>query len=142
MGRRSDALSFARWRAGVTGLTLDAGALIAIERGSEQVHALLRRVLEQEGAVINIPAGALAQALRNPARQARLMRLLGRRQVRVASLDLATAYAAGMILALRDMSDPIDASVVVCARRYKQPIVTSDIEDLRRLDQTVELFAV
>jgi hypothetical protein len=126
----------------VTGLTLDAGALIAIERGNENLLALLERVLEQKGAVINIPAGALAQTLRNPARQARLMRLLGRRQVRVASLDIAVAYAAGVMLALRDAGDAIDASVVVCARSYKQPIVTSDVDDLRRLDPTVELFAV
>lgn len=126
----------------MTGLTLDAGALIAVERGNEQVRALLRRALELEGAVINIPAGALAQALRNPARQVRLMRLLGRRQVRVVSLDVAIAYAAGMMLALRDASDAIDASVVICARRYGQPIVTSDVEDLRRLDGAVELFAV
>jgi hypothetical protein len=126
----------------VTGLTLDAGALIAVERGNENLLALLERVFEREGAVVNIPAGALAQALRNPARQARLMRLLGRRQVQVASLDVTTAYAAGMMLALRDASDAIDASVVICARRYRQPIVTSDVDDLRRLDGTVQLFAV
>lgn len=142
MGRRSDALGVARWYFPVTGLTLDAGALIAVERGDGNVRALLKRVLEQEGAVVNIPAGALAQALRNPARQARLMRLLGRRQVQVASLDTATAYAAGMMLALRGASDVIDASVVICARRYRQPIVTSDVDDLRRLDGTVQLFAV
>jgi PIN domain nuclease of toxin-antitoxin system len=126
----------------VTGLTLDAGALIAVERGNENVLALLERVLDHQDAVINVPGGALAQALRNPARQARLMRLLGRRQVRVASLDAVTAYAVGMMLALRDASDVVDASVVICARRYHQPIVTSDVDDLRRLDEAVELFAV
>jgi hypothetical protein len=47
-----------------------------------------------------------------------------------------------MMLALRGANDAIDASVVICARRYKQPIVTSDVDDLRRLDDTVELFAV
>jgi PIN domain-containing protein len=123
------------------GLTLDAGALIALERGNENLIALLERVLAREGAVVNVPAGALAQALRNPARQARLMRLLGRRQVQVPPLDRATAYAAGMVLALRDASDAIDASVVVCARHHRQPIVTSDVADLRRLDDSVELFA-
>lgn len=124
------------------GFTLDTGALIALERGNEQMRALLRRALERESAAVNIPAGALAQALRNPARQASLMRLLGRRQVRVVSLDRATAQAAGMTLALRDASDVVDASVVICARRYRQPIVTSDSDDLRRLDSAVELFAV
>jgi hypothetical protein len=142
VGRRSDALGAAQRVVAVTGLTLDAGALIAIERGDEDMRALLERVLEHEDAVVNVPAGALAQALRNPARQVRLMRLLGRRQVQVAVLDAATAYAVGMMLALRDASDVVDASVVVCARRHHQPIVTSDEADLRRLDGKVELFAV
>lgn len=142
MGRRSDARGATRRVAAVTGLTLDAGALIALERGNENLLALLERILEHEAVAINVPAGALAQALRNPARQARLMRLLGRRQVRIAALDAATAYAAGMMLALRDANDAIDASVVICARRYDQPIVTSDVTDLRRLDDAVELFAV
>lgn len=126
----------------MTGLTLDAGALIAVERGDEKVHALLERVLDHEGAVVNVPAGALAQALRDPARQARLMRLLGRRQVRVVSLDAPTATVAGMMLALRGSNDVIDASVVICARRNRQPVVTSDVDDLNRLDGTVQLFAV
>lgn len=142
MGGRSDARCAARRVLAVRGLTLDAGALIAVERGSERMRALLERVLEHEGAVVNVPAGALAQALRNPARQARLMRLLGRRQVRIASLDAATAYAAGMMLGLRDADDAIDASVVICAVRHRQPIVTSDAAGLRRLDGAVELFAV
>lgn len=142
MGGRSDARGAARRVLAVRGLTLDAGALIAVERGSERMRALLERVLEHEGAVVNVPAGALAQALRNPARQARLMRLLGRRQVRIASLDAATAYAAGMMLGLRDADDAIDASVVICAVRHRQPIVTSDAAGLRRLDGAVELFAV
>ncbi|HEX3691878.1 MAG TPA: hypothetical protein VHU13_00925 [Solirubrobacteraceae bacterium] len=126
----------------MSGLTLDAGALIALERGSEYMGALLERVLDDEDAVLHVPAGALAQALRNPARQARLMRFLGRRQVRVKSLDAAMAYAVGLMLALRDASDVVDASVVICARRYSQPVVTSDVKDLRRLDATVEIFAV
>jgi hypothetical protein len=57
-------------------------------------------------------------------------------------LDVATAHAIGRMLALRGTSDVIDASVVICARRHRQPIVTSDVEDLQRLDSTVELHGV
>lgn len=124
------------------GLTLDAGALIAFERGNDTMRALLRRAIENPSAVVNIPAGVLAQVLRDPSRQVRLVRLLRRRQTRIVELDVATAHAIGRMLALRKTSDVIDASVVVCARRHRQPIVTSDLEDLQRLDSTVELHGV
>ncbi|MGH2878271.1 MAG: hypothetical protein ACRDK4_01505 [Solirubrobacteraceae bacterium] len=126
----------------MSGLTLDAGALIAVERANKNMQALLERVSEHPDALLNVPAGALAQVLRNPSRQALLMRLLRRRQARVVALDDATAHAVGLMLALRGGSDVVDASVVVCARRYSQPIVTGDLSDLRRLDETVELYLV
>lgn len=126
----------------MSGLTLDAGALIAVERGADAMQALLRRAIENPTVTVNIPAGALAQVVRNPSRQVRLMRLLRRRQTQVVQLDAATAYAVGLMLGLREATDVVDASVVVCARRNRQPIVTGDAEDLRRLDASVELFAV
>jgi hypothetical protein len=126
----------------VIGLTLDAGALIAIERGSPKMQALLERVLDQPQAVVNVPAGALAQVLRDPARQVRLTRLLRRDRARVVALDAQTAHAVGLMLAARGASDVVDASVVVCARRYRQPVLTGDVADLRRLDSSVELYAV
>jgi hypothetical protein len=126
----------------VTGLTFDAGALIALERNDETMRALLRRAIENPEAVVNVPAGVLAQVIRNPARQVRLVRLLRRRQTRIVQLDTATARAVGLMLAVRGASDVIDASVVICALRHRQAIVTSDAEDLRRLDRTVELFSI
>ena len=57
------------------GVTLDAGGLIALDRNHRQVLALLVRATEL-GLRITIPATALAQAMRNPARQARLQRLI------------------------------------------------------------------
>ncbi|MGI8537610.1 MAG: hypothetical protein ACR2K2_14260 [Mycobacteriales bacterium] len=50
-------------------MTLEAGALIGLDRGHRRVVALLARVLETS-ARVTIPATALAQAVRNPARQA------------------------------------------------------------------------
>jgi PIN domain nuclease of toxin-antitoxin system len=142
VGRRSDAFRAAGWVFEVSGLTLDAGALIAFERGNDNMRALLRRAIESPSAVVNVPAGVLAQVLRDPSRQVRLVRLLRRRQTRIVELDVATAHAIGRMLALRGTSDVIDASVVICARRHRQPIVTSDVEDLQRLDSTVELHGV
>jgi hypothetical protein len=64
------------------GLTFDAGGLIALDRNDRHVIALIARATER-GMRITIPATALAQAIRNPARQARLSRL-----VRQAGTDL------------------------------------------------------
>src|SRR5260370_40211885 len=59
----------------VSGITFDAGGLIALDRNDRRVVALVARAMEL-GIRITIPATALAQAIRNPARQARLSRRL------------------------------------------------------------------
>jgi len=66
----------------VSGITLDAGGLIALDRGDRRVLALLARAAER-GMRVTVPATALAQVIRRPARQARLARL-----IRQASIDL------------------------------------------------------
>ncbi|MGQ0778009.1 MAG: hypothetical protein ACT4NY_26965 [Pseudonocardiales bacterium] len=68
-------------RTAVRGLTLDAGALIAIDRGDEDIRALLRRA-RAHGWPIVIPAGTLAQAWRGGTRQARLAGFLRARRDR------------------------------------------------------------
>lgn len=124
------------------GFTLDTGALIALERKDERMKALLARVLAHPEAIIHIPAGVVAQAFRDGSKQARLVRLLKETQARVVALDQDTARAVGILLGLRGTNDVVDASVVVCARRYNQPVVTGDPEDLRRLDASVKLHAI
>jgi hypothetical protein len=124
------------------GLTLDTGALIALERGDERARALLQWVIAEPDATLNIPAGALAQALRDPRRQTRLARLLKHDCTNVVPLDAPTARVVGLLLGVRRRSDVIDASVVVCARRYRQGIVTSDPDDLHRLDPKLRLTVI
>ena len=119
-------------------LTLDTGALIAIDRAVRRVRALILRALDT-GADIHVPAGALAQAWRDGRTQARLAALLHEEQVRVAPLDEATARAVGVVLRERGGSDVVDASVVVCARRHRSVVVTSDPDDLRRLDPNLPI---
>jgi hypothetical protein len=126
----------------VKGLTLDAGALIALERGEQRMTALLDRTSTVSGAVVHIPAGVLAQAFRDGTRQVYLRRLVKKPQTEVVALDEKMAYVAGLLLGLREASDVIDASVVLCARRYGQPVVTGDPDDLRRLDANVRLYAI
>ncbi len=124
------------------GFTLDTGALIALERKDERMKALLARVLAHPEAIIHIPAGVVAQAFRDGSKQVRLVMLLKETQARVVALDEDTARAAGILLGLRGTNDVVDASVVMCARRHGQPVVTGDPDDLRRLDASLELHAI
>ncbi len=122
-------------------VTLDAGALIALERGDPYMQALLRRIAEREGQHV-VPAGALAQAWRNGSRQARLARLVSSRRTSVVPLDLARALAAGVLCGQAGKADVIDASVVLCAREHRHTVVTTDPDDLRRLAPDVTLMVV
>jgi predicted nucleic acid-binding protein len=122
----------------MSGVTLDAGALIAIDRGDRRILALLARAKEV-GAPVTIPATALAQAIRRPRTQARLARLVRQPTTDLAALDGPDATSVGILLAASRTSDIADAHVVVCARRSRQPIVTSDPDDLRRLDPSATL---
>jgi hypothetical protein len=123
----------------VSGVTLDAGALIALDRGDRRVIALLARGKER-GTRVTIPATALAQAMRNPARQARLARLIRQPEVDLVPLDAPDATATGLLLGQSKTSDIADAHVVICARRAKQTVATSDPDDLRRIDPRLELL--
>jgi len=123
------------------GVTLDAGALIALDRNDRRVVVLLARAAER-GVRLTVPAGALAQAVREPARQARLARLVRQPTTDVAALDRADATRVGRLLAVSGTSDVVDAHVVVCARRAGQSVVTSDPEDLHRLDPGLPLVTL
>jgi predicted nucleic acid-binding protein len=125
----------------MTGVTLDAGGLIAVDRNHRQVTVLLARAAEI-GARITIPATALAQAIRAPARQARLSRLIRQPSTTVVPLNALDATRVGVLLAASRTADIADAHVVVCARRNGEPIVTSDPDDLKRLDPEARLIVV
>jgi len=121
------------------GVTLDAGALIALDRDDRRVVVLLARAA-QRGARVTVPATVLAQAVRQPSRQARLSRLVRQTTTDVVALDRLDAVEVGRVLAASSSSDIADAHVVVCARRAGQAVVTSDAPDLRRLDPELELI--
>ena len=125
----------------MTGVTFDAGALIALDKNDRRIIALLTRAAEI-GARVTIPATVLAQAMRRPPRQARLSRLVRQPRTALVALDGADATQVGMLLAASRTSDIADAHVVICARRHAEPIVTSDPDDLRRLDRRTRLIIV
>lgn len=122
-------------------VTLDAGALIAIDRGDRRMIALLDQVVTQ-GGCFHVPAGVLGQAWRDGRRQAVLARFVRATEVRIIALDDSLSRACGELLAATDGRDVIDASVVIVARRTRDPIFTTDIEDLARLDPSASLIKV
>lgn len=125
----------------MSGVTFDAGGLIALDRNDRRVVVLLARASEI-GARVTVPATALAQAIRQPARQARLARLVRQPTTEIVPLNGPDATSVGVLLAASHTTDITDAHVVICARRARQAIVTSDPTDLRRLDPTAHLVVV
>jgi predicted nucleic acid-binding protein len=121
-------------------VTLDTGALIALERGDARVLALLDRVRSRRGRVL-IPAGVVAQAWRSP-RQNRIARLLRSAEVEVVALDEPAARAVGLLLGLSKGTDTVDGHVALVARLAGTPVVTSDPGDLTRLDGTLDVRVV
>ncbi len=122
-------------------MTFDAGGLIALERNDRRVLALLARAMEV-GLPVTIPATALAQVMRSPARQVRLTRLMRQSGTDLMPLDGPDATAVGLLLAKTATTDIADAHVVVCARRAGQAVLTSDVGDLRRIGPELALVAV
>ena len=114
---------------------LDAGALIAFERGDERTRAILR---ERIGEVV-IPATVLAQVWRDGSRQARLARLVASPDTVIDPLDQHRATAVGVLLARSDTSDIADAHVVLTARARRALVLTGDAADLRRIDPDLAL---
>jgi len=122
---------------------LDAGALIAFERGNGRMRALFEEARATEDRLV-IPAGVLAQVWRDPARQVALGGLVKAKSTTVVPLDQALAEAAGLLCGRRKTADVIDASVVLVARREGSTavVITSDTDDLRHLDASLELHQV
>ena len=125
----------------MSGVTLDAGALIAFENKDRSVVTVLARALEKRVSIA-IPAGVVGQVWRDGRRQVLLARLLGSSHVSIEPLDDERARAAGQLCGVTRTADVVDASVVLCARKNRHVVMTSDVRDLKRLDPTLRLVAV
>lgn len=122
-------------------VVLDAGALIALEKRDRRMEALLRRAHEVRGRIV-VPAGVLAQVWSGDAQQVPIHRLLRRSTTEVPALDRLLAEAIGRLCKGTGTTDVVDASVVIAARQLKAVVVTSDPDDLAKLDATLPLETV
>lgn len=125
----------------MSGITFDAGGLIALERNNRRALLLLATAMEGDDDIV-VPATALAQVIRNPAKQVRLWRLIRRDRTEVAPLDGRDAQAVGGLLSRTGTADIADAHVVICAQKGEHLVITSDPSDLRRLDPALRVIAV
>jgi len=123
----------------VSALILDAGALLAVDRGERAIIARLR-VAQQGGLELRSNAMVVAQVWRDRrGRQANLARVL--RAVDVRAVNHSDGREAGILLAEAGTTDPIDATVVLLAAPGDR-ILTSDPEDLTRLATAARNHAV
>ncbi len=114
----------------MSALILDAGALVAVDRGDRAMIARLR-VAQHSGLELRSNAMVIAQVWRDGhGRQASLARLL--HAVDVRAVDQHDGRQAGALLAATGTADPIDATMVLLAAPGDR-ILTSDPDDLTRL---------
>jgi hypothetical protein len=113
----------------VAALVFDTGGLIALDRGDRKVGALLAAAAA--GSVDAITSSAcVAQAWRDPGRQARLTRALAGFLER--SLDPVAARHCGRLLGRAGTIDVVDAAVALLVETG-DTVVTSDPADITRL---------
>jgi len=109
-------------------VVVDAGGLIALERGDRSV-----RVLLAEAERIIVPAGVVAQVWRGSARKARIAAVLRGANTTVEPLDDDTARVVGVLCADSGTSDVVDASVAIAGFVHRALVLTSDPDDLAAL---------
>jgi predicted nucleic acid-binding protein len=114
----------------VAGLTLDAGALIAYERGGQRIREILA-VAYARGLVPTIPAIALAEVWRGDAKDARIARLL--KACSIEAVDERLAREAGRLRRATSVVGTVDACIAVGVSKRGDAIATSDAGDMRRL---------
>lgn len=125
-----------------SGITLDTGALIALDQQSKALRAHAQiDVARARGVSICVPAGALAQAWRSP-RQVRLARLLNAPDVEIAVMTLDIARSLGLMCAKSGHDDVTDVHVALCARERGHAVVTSDPDDFARIDPSLPVIRV
>ncbi len=112
------------------GLVLDAGGLIAFDRGSREVGAVIEAARRRGDQVVT-SSGCVAQAWRGGGpRQALVARLL--RGVDERALGPDVSRAIGDVCARAERSDVVDAHVALLAHDGDL-VLTSDPDDMRTL---------
>lgn len=113
----------------MSGIVLDTGALIALEKNDRVLWAVLKLAGLKNTDVV-VPSTALTQVWRGAAAQARLSQALG--FCVIAGFD-AVARAVGELCGRTKTSDICDAHVAIIGARQGDLLYTTDTKDMRRL---------
>ena len=117
-------------------MIIDAGPFIADgEKINSRLWALIKRSAERD-ADLHTTHPVLAQVWRQPARQANLARAL--RHFDIHALD--ESISVGRRLAASDTSDVVDAHLAVVAESLGTFILTSDPDDMSKLEARQERY--
>jgi hypothetical protein len=117
----------------VAAVFFDAGGLIALDRGDREGGAILA-VAAEAGVDAVTSSACIAQAWRDPVRQARLARALAGFVER--SLGPRAARDCGILLARSSTSDIADAAIALVIEDG-DTVLTSDPGDIEHLLDTV-----
>jgi predicted nucleic acid-binding protein len=112
----------------MAGLTLDTGALIALERRRQRMRKVID-VATRDAMPITVPVIVLAEWWRGRSD----LRDLIVRMVTIEAMHEELAIAAGDAVAAVPDSDIVDAIVMASAARRGDVVYTSDFADLQRL---------
>ena len=110
---------------------MDAGALIALERGEASVRGYV--VLAERGhTALTTSSAVVAQVWRGGARQVRVARLLRSDLVDEVPLDAEMSRRIGILAAAVGGTDVVDGHVAVLALERDAIVITSDPDDITR----------
>ncbi len=110
------------------GITLDTGALIALERRKQRMARVYTTAV-LDGVPVTVPTAVVAEWWRG--RSDVRERILG--GVRLEALDVPTAKLVGEALGAVKDASVVDAIVMASASRRGDVVYTSDFDDLERL---------
>jgi hypothetical protein len=123
------------------GLMLDAGALIAIDRGDRRMLALLEEA-RRARLPISVTAPVVGQAWRDGGTQARLASFLKQSTVDVTPFGVTDGRAVGELATMCGHTDVVDVHVVLIAMQRAQTVVTSDPLDIRKVSSRIPIVAL
>jgi predicted nucleic acid-binding protein len=112
-------------------VVLDAGALIALDRGAATVRGYIL-LADRAKVALSTSSAVVAQVWRGGGRQARLARFLGSDLVSEIPLDPDTARRIGVLAAAVGSRDVVDGHVAIIALDRDAVVLTSDPEDIAR----------
>jgi predicted nucleic acid-binding protein len=112
-------------------VVLDAGALIALDRGLATVRGYVL-LADRSKVALSTSSAVIAQVWRGGGRQARLARFLASDLVTEVPLDPEAARRIGVLAAAVGSRDVVDGHVAILALDRDAIVLTSDPEDIVR----------